>query len=183
MIQNLKNKINPHFLFNNLSVLTSLVYSDTDKAAHFIQELSKVYRYVLEQRNTELVTLEDELQFLQHYIYLLKIRFEEGVVFHLHIHPDSLALFLPPICLQMLVENAIKHNEVNALKPLHVFIESGKEKLIIRNVLQLRPSEEPTMGTGLQNIKARYAYFTDRTVSVQQTTQEFIVELPLIASS
>jgi sensor histidine kinase YesM len=112
-LENLKNQLNPHFLFNNLSVLTSLVYKNQDKAAHFITELAKVYRYVLDTKNAELVTLQEELDFINHYIYLQKIRFEDSVLFEIKIEESKKSTYLLPMCLQMLVENTIQHNETS----------------------------------------------------------------------
>jgi two-component system, LytTR family, sensor kinase len=182
-LQNLKNQVNPHFLFNNLSVLNSLVYQDQDKAAEFIQQLAKMYRYVLDQRNTELVSLESELQFLEHYLFLLKIRFGKSLVVEQDIHADCLPKLLPPLCLQMLVENAIKHNEVSIAKPLTVFIRAQHDHLLIKNNIQPRVEEEPASKTGIKNMKTRYAFFTEEEIQVVQNQNTFEVILPLLSNS
>jgi len=179
-LQNLKNQINPHFLFNNLSVLSSLVYKDPDKAVGFINQLSKVYRYLLDNRNSELVRLEEELAFIQSYTNLLQIRFDESIRFVTNIPSDKLVLLLPPMALQVLVENVIKHNEASAELPLTVQIRAEDGYLEVNNNLQLRMNTEPGSHTGLQNIKDRYKYFTDKPVEVFQDQKSFTVRIPLL---
>ena len=179
-LQNLKNQINPHFLFNNLSVLTSLVYKNQDKAVDFINELSKVYRYVLDNKNSELVTLNEELAFLNHYTYLLKIRFENAVSFSVNIDENNNNRYLPPMCLQMLVENTIQHNEASQAMPLRVDISTNNETLIIENNIQARSDVPESTKTGLENIQSRYSYFTDKNVEVFNNGKIFKVTLPLI---
>lgn len=179
-LQNLKDQVNPHFLFNNLSVLSSLVYQNQDKAVDFINQLSKVYRYILDSKNNELVTLEDELTFLKSYMYLLKIRFDESLHFELNIDETLNRHYLPPMSLQMLVENAIKHNEVSAEFPLHVTITSSLNNMIVSNNLQKRKLSEESTKTGLKNIEARYKYFTDQPISIEESDHSFTVSIPLI---
>ncbi len=179
-LQNLKSQLNPHFLFNNLSVLTSLVYKNQDKAADFINELSKVYRYVLDNNNSELVTLQHELDFLKHYTYLLKIRFENSVSFTINIDENNLLKYLPPICLQMLVENTIQHNEASQAKPLQVNIYTNNDTLIIENNIQARSDFAESSKTGLENLQARYSFFTERKVVISDNGNIFKVALPLI---
>ncbi len=179
-LQNLKNQINPHFLFNNLSVLSSLVYQDQDKAVHFINELSKVYRYVLDNKSAELVTLKEELEFLEHYTYLLKIRFENAVSFTVNIEETHKHSYLPPMCLQMLVENTIQHNEASQSNPLKVRIYTKDNTLIVENDIQLRSDKKESSKTGLQNIRSRYAYFADKKVEIYNNGELFKVSLPLM---
>ncbi len=179
-LQNLKNQLNPHFLFNNLSVLSSLVYKDQDKAVDFINQLSKVYRYLLDNRNSELVSLENELAFIQSYTYLLQIRFDKNISFDIRVPDEKTHLMLPPLSLQMLVENAIKHNEISNDLPLTVHIKIENDMLTVSNNLQLRTSNEISSKTGLQNIRDRYKFFTDQAVEVNKTENCFIVKLPLL---
>lgn len=181
-LQNLKNQLNPHFLFNNLSVLSSLVYKDQDKAVDFINQLSKVYRYLLDNRNNELVSLDNELQFIHSYTYLLQIRFDKNIIFNVDIPTHKKNLLLPPLSLQMLLENAIKHNEISNELPLTINIHITHEMLEVSNNLQLRNSSEVSSKTGLQNIKDRYKFFTEKEVEVFQTTSSFVVKLPLLKS-
>lgn len=179
-LQNLKNQLNPHFLFNNMSVLSSLVYKDQDKAVDFINQLSKVYRYLLDNRNNELVELETELNFIDAYIYLLQIRFDKNLVFKLDIPKEKLKMLLPPMSLQMLIENAIKHNEVSDEQHLLIEILLDEDKLKVVNNLQKRTNIEPSSKTGIQNIKDRYRYFTDKAVEVIENTKSFTVKIPLL---
>ena len=179
-LQNLKNQLNPHFLFNNLSVLTSLIYINQDKAVAFINELSKVYRYALDNKSAELVSLKDELDFLYHYIYLLKIRFESNISFHFNIDEKMMNSYLPPMCLQMLVENTIQHNEASQAKPLQVSISTAGDFLKICNTIQKRSDETASSGMGLKNIQSRYSFFTDKKIEISNDGSKFIVSLPLI---
>jgi len=179
-LQNLKNQLNPHFLFNNLSVLTSLVHKNQDKAVDFINELSKVYRYVLENKNSELVPLQEEINFLDHYIYLLKIRFENSFIFTLSIDKDKTNALLPPMCLQMLVENTIQHNETSQANPLRVSVYTNQDNLIIENPIQRRSDVVISSGTGLKNIQSRYSYFTEKNVEIINDGKLFKVVLPLL---
>lgn len=181
-LQNLKNQINPHFLFNNMSVLSSLVYKDQDKAVDFINQLSKVYRYLLDNRNSELVTLESELEFIKSYNYLLQIRFDTNLIFKIEIRSDKMAMLIPPMSIQMLIENAIKHNEISEELPLTISIESEDNNIRVTNNLQLRSNQETSSKSGLQNIKDRYKYYTDKLVVANQDTTAFTVTLPLLNS-
>ena len=180
-LQNLKNQINPHFLFNNLSILSALVYKGDRKAVEFINEFSQVYRYALSNDKTELVSLNDELTFLNHYIYLLSIRFETGIKFEISIENKHKELFILPMCLQMLVENVIQHNEISIQKPLTVFIFSSENSLIIENKIQLRRQKEESSQIGLENIKRRFAHFTEEKVFISTEGNSFKVILPLIS--
>ncbi|MFZ4550076.1 MAG: sensor histidine kinase [Bacteroidales bacterium] len=180
-LQNLKNQLNPHFLFNNLSVLASLVHKDQDKAVDFINELSKVYRYVLDNKNAELLTLQEELAFLDHYIYLLKIRFESSIMFSIAIDDNLRSSCLPPMCLQMLVENTIQHNEASRANPLQVSIYTNQHALIVENLLQPRSDVPESSQTGLVNIQTRYSFFTSQKVEIINNGKSFKVVLPLIS--
>lgn len=179
-LQNLKNQLNPHFLFNNLSVLTSLVYKNQDKAADFINELAKVYRYVLDTKNSELVPLQEELDFINHYIFLQKIRFEDSISFEIKIEESKKSDYLLPMCLQMLVENTIQHNETSQANPLKVLIYTDNDSLVIENPILSRSDISESTKTGIKNIKQRYSFFTDKKVIVSNNGKVFKVILPLI---
>lgn len=179
-LQNLKNQINPHFLFNNLSVLSSLVYSDQDKAVDFINQLSKVYRYILENRESELATLESEITFINSYIFLLQIRFDTSIQFIIDIEKDKKQFLIPPMSLQLLIENAIKHNEVSSQFPLTISIKTVDDYLVISNNLQLRTNHEASSKTGIQNIIDRYGYFTKREIEITQDEKSFNVKIPIL---
>ena len=179
-LQNLKNQINPHFLFNNLSVLSSLVYKDQDKAVDFINQLSKVYRYLLDNRNNELITVDDELTFVKSYNYLLQIRFDKNIFFNMDVDDKHLTKFIPPMSLQMLIENAIKHNEISNEQPLTITVTTSEDYLVISNNLQLRINQEPSSKTGLQNIKDRYKHFTNKEIEIIETINSFTVKIPVL---
>ena len=180
--ESLKNQVNPHFLFNSLNALTNLVYEDQDKAARFIKQLSEVYRYVLDTRDREVVSLEEELKFLESYIYLQKIRFGEKL--HITNRFANIPALGAPLSLQMLMENAIKHNEISAEKPLHISLYSESRHIVVENTLQPRTtSGEHSSGVGLQNITKRYQFLSDVPVLVEKSESSFSVKLPLINQS
>lgn len=179
-LENLKNQVNPHFLFNNMSVLSSLVYKDQDKAVDFINQLSKVYRYLLDSGSSELTTLEDEMQFLQSYTYLLNIRYSPNIHFDINVSDEALKTHIPPMSVQLLIENAIKHNEISSAAPLTISIRSEGMWLIVENNLQLRSTVENGSGTGLKNIRSRYQFFTDREPEIVATDTLFSVKIPLL---
>jgi LytS/YehU family sensor histidine kinase len=178
--QFLKDQLNPHFLFNSLNVLSNLVYESADRSAEFIQQLSKIYRYVLDVQQEQLVSLKRELDFAEHYLSLQKIRFENSLEYFIDVRENQ-NLFLPPLSLQLLLENAIKHNIASREKPLKIMIQQENESLIVRNVLQPKISlERSEKGIGLENITKRYALLSDKSPSIQKTASEFIVTLPLL---
>ena len=178
--QSLKDQLNPHFLFNSLNVLSNLVYESADKSAEFIQQLSKIYRYVLEVQQEELVGLDREIGFAENYLNLQKIRFEGSLEYFIDVHHLK-GYYLPPLSLQLLLENAIKHNIASLEKPLKIMIEQADGNLIVRNILQPKlTKEESKTGIGLSNIQKRYALLSDQNPKIITTEKEFIVELPLI---
>jgi len=178
--QVLKSQINPHFLFNNLSVLSSLVYSDADKAVEFINQFSKVYRYVMESNDKELVELETEISFIKSYCFLLEIRFGKGFRCNLKIDEKSKSKRIPPMALQILVENTIKHNLCSTESPLMVILKTEQDYLSISNNVQLKNRNESSSGIGLENIKKRYHHFTDKKVMIESNDSFFTVRIPLI---
>lgn len=182
-LESLKNQVNPHFLFNNMSVLSSLVYKDQDKAVDFINQLSKVYRYLLDNKTSELVTLREEMIFIESYIYLVDIRYTPNLHFVVHIPEDKLNLYLPPMSVQLLIENAIKHNEISSDFPLTIEIYIENDNLLVLNKLRKRIDSEFSSNTGLKNIQSRYAFFTDKEVIIEQTESQFKVSIPILSIS
>lgn len=182
--ESLKNQVNPHFLFNSLNALTNLVYEDQDQAAKFIRQLSKVYRYVLDTRSQELVPLKTEMAFLDSYIFLQKIRFEEKLIVNIDV-ADYQESMIPPIAIQMLLENAIKHNTVAEEEPLTIDIYVENEShIVVKNNLQKKTIPiEASSGMGLANIRSRYEFLSQNQVDIRETDTEFIVKLPLITSA
>ncbi len=183
-LEMLKTQVNPHFLFNSLNTLSSLIYSDPDTAAEFVRQLAKVYRYVLENRTKELVSLEEELTFLQAYTYLMDLRFGQSLSIRIQLPPSTHSYAIAPLTLQMLIENAIKHNIVSQKKPLdiHIFQEEA-DYLTVQNPLQLKPVKEFSSEIGLKNIHSRYGFITRRQVEVQQTDLFFRVKIPLLKTT
>jgi sensor histidine kinase YesM len=175
----LKLQLNPHFLFNSLNTLSSLVYEDTEKSAEFIRKLSDVYRYVLDNRDRELVSLKQEMEFISAFTFLLGIRFQEMVFFKVDIRKDAMSKQIAPMTVQLLVENAVKHNVASKGKPLTIEISTENDVLWVMNNLQLKHRTENT-GVGLKNIKSRYSYLTDRRVEIIQAETSFKVKIPLI---
>lgn len=176
---NLKNQVNPHFLFNSLNALTNLVYQDQDKAVKFIKQLSEVYRYVLASRDKEVVQLEEEIHFLYSYVFLQQIRF--GDKLKISIELLDVKSMVAPLALQMLVENAIKHNEISEDHPLVIRVYSRDKKIIIENSLRRKAVlAEDSPGLGLQNIKKRYEFLTEHKVEVIEAEGKFIVVIPMI---
>ncbi|MCK8490356.1 MULTISPECIES: sensor histidine kinase [Spirosoma] len=177
----LKSQVNPHFLFNSLSILSSLVHADADLSEKFIDQLSRAYRYILEQKDNERVLLKTELEFIQAYRFLLNIRFENKFDVVINVpEADQSRYSIAPLTLQLLVENAVKHNRMSAKEPLHVYIQLDGENLIVQNNLQPRPQSEHSTGVGLQNIITRYALLTDQPVWVGENEGDFIVKIPLL---
>lgn len=179
-LEGLRAQVNPHFLFNSLNTLTYLIPEDTERSVRFVRQLSKTYRYILETREEPLISLREELNFIKAYVFLLQQRFEDN----LKINVDSSATYLNrmilPLSLQLLIENAIKHNIVSDAKPLIINVLIEEDKLLVKNNLQLKQQVQNSTKVGLENIKKRYAYFTEEAVEVEQNDRHFIVKLPLI---
>ncbi|MBK0369195.1 histidine kinase [Flavobacterium agrisoli] len=179
--ESLKNQIDPHFLFNSLNVLSSLIEENPDNAQRFTTSLSKIYRYVLEQKDKELVSVEEELKFAKTYMNLLKMRFENSLSFSLPDFENSNAeAKVVPLSLQLLLENTIKHNVVSEQKPLHIRIFEQDNYLIVENDLQKKKVLQERQGVGLQNIANRYALITNRKVIIDENEQKFSVKIPIL---
>ena len=176
--ETLKNQINPHFLFNSLNAVTSLISTDPDKAILFVKKLSEVLRYVLEQKDHELITLDDELQFLEAFIFLQKIRFGDNLTVNINVLDRN--YYIVPLALQMLIENAIKHNVISKQFPLTIDISIKNENyLVVSNKLKRKPVLNSSH-IGLDNIRSQYSFFSSDPVIVAESETEFRVELPLI---
>lgn len=178
--ESLKNQIDPHFLFNSLNVLSSLIEENPENAQQFTTSLSKIYRYVLEQKDKELVTVSEELAFAKTYMKLLKMRFENSITFDMPVDFDNTDAKVVPLSLQLLLENTIKHNVVSENKPLHIKIYIKDNFLVVENNLQKKEVLQDRKGVGLQNIINRYDILTKRKVLVEQTDLIFAVHLPIL---
>jgi two-component system, LytTR family, sensor kinase len=180
-LQLIKSQVNPHFLFNNLNVLAALIMKDNKEANRFIEEFSKVYRYILTNHNKELIELQAELDFIKPYIFLLEKRFAEGLQIKIEIDERHLGKMIIPASLQMLIENAIKHNVVSRHKPLLIEVHTnGNNTIVISNNLQQKQTVENSTGIGLQNIIKRYQLVSNRKVAIYAGDKDFTVTLPLI---
>ncbi len=179
--ESLKNQLDPHFLFNSLNVLSSLIDENPKQAQKFTASMSKIYRYVLEQKDKELVTVEDEIEFARTYCELLKTRFEDSVDFVFDVDKEDYRKFVVPLSLQLLLENCIKHNFATSSRPLMIKIFSDHDTLCIENNLQVREQIKESSGIGLANIVQRYALLTKRNVFIEKSADYFKVKLPVLA--
>jgi LytS/YehU family sensor histidine kinase len=180
-LESLKNQVSPHFLFNSLNSLSGLVEEDPKRALRFINELSAIYRYLLQSNEKPLIPLRKELEFIEAYLYLLQTRFEEGLSLVYDIPPALQEYMLPPLTLQILVENAVKHNMISASMPLHIKIygdEAGN--LIVLNNLQKRKTAVFSSKMGLVNISAKYQLLNQPDIIINETSEYFQVMVPLI---
>ena len=176
----LKNQVNPHFLFNSLNALTNLVYEDKEKAVSFIKQLSQVYRYVLENADKELVSIEEELDFLKSYIFLQEIRFGQKLKINVSIHNKK--GLIAPLALQMLIENAIKHNVIAENAPLLVEVYEEEKYWTVKNKINIKSNLEESIGKGLKNIQERYSFVSDLPVTIKNENGYFIVSIPILQS-
>jgi hypothetical protein len=175
----LQNQINPHFLFNSFNVLSELVYEDQKKAVNFIRQLSQLFRYVLDSRDKELVSLREELEFIRAYTYLLQTRFEDKLSIEQALAAEEDDMIVP-MTLQLLIENCVKHNEISAQKKLHIVIRQKGQYLRVENNFQPKPAGGDSKKTGLSNIRQQYKYFTDQEIVIHEDSQMFSVDVPLI---
>ena len=180
--ENLKSQINPHFLFNSFSTLVALIETDSSKAVEYVDELSILFRHVLEYKDQDLIHFSEELTIANNYLNVQKKRFGKNLIIEIDPSPDYEKLWIPPLTLQLLIENAIKHNVVSNEKPLHVKIYSDQEKnlIFVKNNLQPKQEGIDSTGIGINNIINRYRLISDKKVEVNKTRSEFIVGLPYI---
>jgi len=183
-LEGLKNQVNPHFLFNSLNTLASIIPEDEEKSIRFVSKLSKVYRYILDITDKKLVTLTEEFKFLNSYNFLLKERFGDNIKIKIDVPEESLKKYIVPLSLQITFENAIKHNIISKKMPLEIEVYLKRDKyLVIKNNLQKKKTIGVSPGLGLLNIKNRYNFFTHKEVKVLETENAFEVMLPLLLST
>jgi LytS/YehU family sensor histidine kinase len=182
--ESLKNQVNPHFLFNSLNVLSSLVHIDPDLSEKFIDQLARSYRYLLEQKDKELVPLKTEIEFVNSFSFLLKIRFEEKLKINIKLPAEAMNDLIAPLTLQLLIENAVKHNTISIEEPLIIdlFMDSDNY-LVVKNNLQARVQRMPSTGVGLKNIINRYKLLTTAIPEFQILNDRYIARIPLIKTS
>jgi len=176
----LRNQINPHFLFNSFNVLSTLVYKDPDTSSKFIDQLSDVYRYLLYNQENQVVTVKEELRFIEAYLYLLHIRFGNNLQVDLEIAPSIENKFIAPATLQMLIENAIKHNVVSKKHPLKMKIYNSGDYIVVENTILLKQVPPASSRLGLQNIRERYRFLSQSESISVRSDETFQVKIPLI---
>lgn len=180
--ENLKSQINPHFLFNSFSTLIALIEDDSESAVGYVEELSMLFRNILEYKDQDLITLEKELEIAENYINLQKKRFGDSLVIDIADRRSFPQIKIPPLTLQLLIENAIKHNVVSAVKPLTISIavNSAESRIIVKNNIQVKQENAPSTGIGINNIISRYKLLTHAEIEIRNTGSSFIVGLPFI---
>ncbi len=176
----LKNQVNPHFLFNSLNTLAALIPEDSELAVEYVEKLSKVYRFVLEIKDEQLIPLKEELAAIEAYNFLLKKRFGDNIRFEIDIPEDKTQQLLIPLSIQMLIENAVKHNVISQKKPLDITIRADDENIIVQNNLQPKKAGKNSTKTGLSNIQKRYSMLSDKNIKIVSDNDFFIVKLPLL---
>lgn len=180
--ESLKNQINPHFLFNSVNTLIGLIDEDPEMAKTYGLHFSKIYRYVLDKGNKELISLNEELDIVEIQKQLFESRFGKGLIFNVDVNEELKHKKLPPLTLQMLIDNALKHNAVSPKSPLTIDINSiGDHTIVVKNNIQPKNLIEETTQIGIENIKKRYQYLTDRHVVINKSNETFIVEIPLLS--
>lgn len=182
-LENLKAQVNPHFLFNSLNTLSSLIVEDENRARQFVRQLSAVYRYILENREKDTVPLENEKKLFESYIYLCETRFEENIRVHAEWPQDLHKWRIPPMTLQILVENAIKHNVISKAKPLDLWLKVQEGSVLeVGNTNQPKKQLDRGTGFGLSNIRERFAHLSNQSIQIDESNGKFVVTLPLISA-
>lgn len=176
----LKNQVNPHFLFNSFNTINSLIVEDQQKAVGYVNNMSDVFRYVLESSQKSHATVGSEVKFIEAYAQMLKGRYGDKIVFNVDVSQQHLSCLMPPMALQVLVENAVKHNIISQSKHLEIRICSENGTLVVSNKLQEKKSKEPSTGLGLDNLSRRCSYLSGKELVVKRTESHFTVTIPLI---
>lgn len=179
----LRSQIDPHFLFNNLNTLDALIDQDAIKAKEYINRLSLIYRYLIQTKDAEVMELASELEFAEHYIFLIKTRFGNDYDFQIQQETTLKDKFLPTGAIQILLENVVKHNKAQHGKTVAATLTIHDDNLIVSNTKQIPNNRPESLGTGLENLKGRYSLLSDKKVHIQDTTTMFTVTIPLIALS
>lgn len=178
---NLKSQIEPHFLFNTLSVLSAVIHTDANLASELTLRLSRILRYVIEKNKFLLVPLKEEITFIENYVFLIQARFEKGIIVENTIDKKIIELsYLPPVSLQLLVENAVKHNKFTKNEPLRIQIYNKENLLMVSNNIDLRNDVENSTKQGLENLSKRYSHFSEMAVAIENNDDTFKVSLPIL---
>lgn len=178
---NLRNQLNPHFLFNALTSLNTLIYENQELASKFLEHLSLVYRYLLQHKDKDTVTLETELKFIKNYVFLLETRFEKALSITFDIDENTKESRIVPVTLQVLFENAIKHNIVSLQNPLHISVKATTNKLIVSNNIQVKRNLEISNKQGLENLNNLYGFIVQKPVIVEENEAFFTIKIPMLS--
>jgi hypothetical protein len=181
-LEALKTQVNPHFLFNNLNTLSAVIPDNPGQAIDFVQQLSRVYRHILEVKNEQSILLKEELEVLQAYAFLLKTRFGDNLDISIRVAEVELQQKIVPLSLQILMENAIKHNIVSSAKPLRIDVFTEEGRLVVSNTLQKKNQASESTGIGLENIRNRYLLLGSKPIHVEEGPSSFTVSIPLISN-
>jgi LytS/YehU family sensor histidine kinase len=180
-LEALKNQVDPHFIFNSLNTLSHLIEEMPAKAKLFNDNLAEIYRYILQNKARDVVMLREEIEFVNHYFALLQIRYENAVELKMLVdHSDMESYLIPPISLQILVENAIKHNEFSDAEPLVIDIQMNREQLVVKNEIHKKELGKTFSGIGLRNLKERYELITSKGILIEDVEKIFTVRLPIL---
>lgn len=177
---NLQNQLNPHFLFNSIASLSSLIYENQNLAAQFLEHLAKVYRYVLQNKEQNLVTLQTELDFIRNYLFLLQTRFDKALQISFRIDEEILEKLIVPVTLQILLENAVKHNIMTEEKPLLITVFNTEDYLVVENNLQRKSMVESSNKWGLSHLSNLYTFLSPLAVLIEENEKSFSVKIPLL---
>jgi len=175
----LQNQLNPHFLFNSFNVLSELVYENQELAVKFIRQMSDLYRYVLSVKTEDLVSVKREIEFIDSYAFLLKTRFENRIQIDVNVAAAD-DEYLVPMSMQLLLENAVKHNEATSASPLRITVKQAGNKIVVENNLQQKTNAEESTKTGLENIQERYKYMGGKQIEIERGEDYYRVSLPII---
>jgi LytS/YehU family sensor histidine kinase len=176
----LRNQVNPHYLFNTLTSLDGLIHTNPELASEFVRHMAKVYRYVLRHKESEVVNLDEELEFIQHYIRLQHIRYADGLKITHDVSASAKDKGIVMVTLQMLIDNAIKHNIVQTNEPLAITIKDDGDYLVVHNNKQLRKQIETSNGQGLLQLQQLYTYLTDKKIMIEDTDTDYTIKIPLL---
>ena len=181
--QQLKNQLSPHFLFNNINVLSSFIEENQQKAVSYANNLADIYHYFLEQEKQDVIKLVEEIKFAEKYLKLLKDRFENGLEYTINIDLETQQKFIVATILQQVLENVIKHNIIDKTALIHINISSKKNYLIVSNNKNLKKSKQLSSNKGIENIKKRISFFTDKKVIIEDTIETYTIQLPIIETA
>lgn len=180
-LDSLKNHLDPHFLFNNLNILSGLIEKGEERSKDYLNKFAEVYRYMLQNNSMELIPVTQELEFIDSYMHLIKMRYQNALIFNIDIPEEKLDYTLPPLTIQMLLENCIKHNALSPEQPLKIEIAyKNDDYLSVKNNITARKIKYHSNGSGLENIKSRYTFYTDKKVNVENNGASFRVDIPIL---